>query len=148
MSPGSLPSAFKRTPFAANAGDPGSEFPMLRAFVLIVLIQFGGEAVARLTGLPIPGPVLGLAFLALAATAWPRLFETVEATADHLLRHLSLLFVPAGVGVLQHLGLLGREWLPLVGVLVFGTLITLVVTALVFVVASRGFGVSDPEDGR
>lgn len=121
---------------------------MLRAFVLIVLFQFGGEAVARLTALPVPGPVLGLAFLAASAMAWPRLFETVEATADHLLRHLSLLFVPAGVGVLQHFGLLGREWLPLIGVLVFGTLITLVVTALVFVLASRHLAPSDAEDGR
>lgn len=121
---------------------------MLRAFVLIVLFQFGGEAVARLTGLPIPGPVLGLAFLAVSAMAWPRLFAAVEGTADHLLRHLSLLFVPAGVGVLQHFGLLGREWLPLIGVLVFGTLITLVVTAFVFVLASRRFAPSDVEDGR
>lgn len=30
-----------------------------------------------------------------------------------------------------------REWLPLLGVLVLGTAVTLVVTALVFVAASR-----------
>lgn len=110
---------------------------MLKAFVLLVLVQFGEEAGARLLALPVPGPMLGLALLALSAAAWPPLFRGVEGTADLMLRHLSLLFVPAGVGVLQHGGLLRREWLPLLGVLVLGTAVTLVVTALVFVAASR-----------
>ena len=119
---------------------------MLRAFVLIVLFQFAGEAAARLAAVPVPGPVLGLAFLALSAAAWPSLFRAVEGTADLLLRHLSLLFVPAGVGVLQHAGLLRREWLPLLAVLVLGTAVTLAVTALVFVAASRTVHPSAPEE--
>ena len=112
---------------------------MLRAFVVIVCFQFAGEALSRFAGLPVPGPVVGLALLVLAALAWPALQREVEEVADLLLRHLSLLFVPAGVGVLQYLDLLRREWLPLLAVIVISTALTLAVSALAFAaMAKRG----------
>jgi holin-like protein len=110
---------------------------MLRAFVLLVLAQFVGEAGARLLSLPVPGPVLGLALTALAAGLSPRLLQVIEPAADPLLRHLSLLFVPAGVGVLQHLGLLRRELVPILAVLLLSTLVTLAITALSFAALTR-----------
>ncbi len=113
---------------------------MLRAFVVIVCFQFTGEALARLAGLPVPGPVVGLALLVLAALAWPALGREVEEVADLLLRHLSLLFVPAGVGVLQYLDLLRREWLPLLAVVVVSTALTLAVSALAFTAMARRGG--------
>ncbi len=112
---------------------------MLRAFVVIVCFQFAGEALSRLAGLPVPGPVVGLALLVLSALAWPALQREVEEVADTLLRHLSLLFVPAGVGVLQYLDLLRSEWLPLLAVVVFSTALTLAASALAFAaMAKRG----------
>jgi putative effector of murein hydrolase LrgA (UPF0299 family) len=105
---------------------------MLRPFVVLVAFQFAGEALTRLAGLPVPGPVAGLALLAGASALAPGLYGEVEAVADLILRHLSLLFVPAGVGVLQHAGLLRQELWPIAAVLVGSTLITLVVTVLVF----------------
>jgi holin-like protein len=112
---------------------------VLRAFVVIVCFQFAGEALSRFAGLPVPGPVVGLALLILAALAWPALQREVEEVADLLLRHLSLLFVPAGVGVLQYLDLLRREWLPLLAVIVISTALTLAVSALAFTaMAKRG----------
>jgi len=112
---------------------------MLRAFVVVVCFQFAGEALSRLAGLPVPGPVLGLALLVATALAWPALGREVEEVADLLLRHLSLLFVPAGVGVLQYLDLLRREWLPLIAVVVISTALTLAVSALAFsAMAKRG----------
>ncbi len=113
---------------------------MLRAFVVIVCFQFAGEALSRLAGLPVPGPVVGLALLVLAALAWPALQREVEEVADLLLRHLSLLFVPAGVGVLQYLDLLRREWLPLLAVIVISTALTLAVSALAFTAMARRGG--------
>ncbi len=113
---------------------------MLRAFVVIVCFQFAGEALARFAGLPVPGPVVGLALLVLAALAWPALGREVEEVADLLLRHLSLLFVPAGVGVLQYLDLLRREWLPLLAVIVVSTALTLAVSALAFTAMARRRG--------
>ena len=114
---------------------------MLRAFVVIVCFQFAGEALSRLAGLPVPGPVVGLALLVAAALAWPALQREVEEVADALLRHLSLLFVPAGVGVLQYLDLMRSEWLPLLAVVVLSTALTLGVSALAFAaMARRGRG--------
>ena len=110
---------------------------MLQGLVLLIAFQFAGEAAARASGLPAPGPVVGLAALALACLAAPRLFGLAEATADQLLRHLSLLFVPAGVGVLQHLPLVSAQALPLVGVLVASTVVTLAVTAAVFALLAK-----------
>ena len=114
---------------------------MLRAFVVIVCFQFAGEALSRFAGLPVPGPVVGLALLVLASLAWPAIGREVEEVADLLLRHLSLLFVPAGVGVLQYADLLRREWLPLLAVVVVSTALTLAVSALAFTaMAKRGGG--------
>ena len=105
---------------------------MLRPFVLLVLLQFVGEALARLGGVPVPGPVIGLALLMLMAVAVPWVFREVEETADTILRHLSLLFVPAGIGVLGHLDLLRRELLPIAAVLILSTVATLLATAVTF----------------
>ena len=51
--------------------------------------------------------------------------------ADGLLSHLSLLFVPAGVGVIAHAQLVGTELLPIAISLFLSTFITIVVTAWV-----------------
>ena len=57
--------------------------------------------------------------------------KELQQTAQSLLQHLSLLFVPAGTGILVHLNRVGDEWLPLVLAIVLSTLLTLVITALV-----------------
>lgn len=113
---------------------------MLRAFVVIVCFQFAGEALSRLAGLPVPGPVVGLALLVITALAWPALQREVEEVANLLLRHLSLLFVPAGVGVLQYVDLLRREWLPLLAVVVVSTALTLAVSAIAFTAMTKRGG--------
>ena len=110
---------------------------MIAAFSLLVLCQLIGEFVVRITNLPIPGPVIGLVLL-LCGLAWRgRVPDPVQQTSRGLLSHLSLLFVPAGTGVMLHVHRLETEWLPILVALVAGTVITLVVTALVFVAVSR-----------
>jgi holin-like protein len=81
---------------------------MIAALTLILLCQLVDEVVARGTGWPVPGPVIGmallLAFLAArdhAPEFLPRELAdgTLEAAGKGLLAHLTLLFVPTGVGV-------------------------------------------------
>ncbi|MEZ5599810.1 MAG: CidA/LrgA family protein [Candidatus Competibacteraceae bacterium] len=55
----------------------------------------------------------------------------LRATAETLLSHLSLLFIPAGVGIVRYGTLLAEEWLAVTVALVLSTLITVAVTALV-----------------
>ena len=101
----------------------------LRGLAVVLLCQSIGEVLARGLALPLPGPVLGM-LLALALLNWPAVREPFAAAAEPLLQHLSLLFVPVGVGVITHLALLSQYGLRMVAVLVLSTLIGLAVTAL------------------
>jgi putative effector of murein hydrolase LrgA (UPF0299 family) len=92
-------------------------------------MQSLGELVSRGLGLPFPGPVIGMLLL-LLALRWPVVREPVAACASFLLSHLSLLFVPVGVGVMTHLGLLGQYGLRMLLVIVLSTWVGLAVTAL------------------
>ena len=56
---------------------------------------------------------------------------------DALLSHLSLLFVPAGVGVMLHAELIGAELLPIAGAVILGTMLTIVVTAWIMQLLTR-----------
>jgi holin-like protein len=104
---------------------------MLNAITLLLLFQLAGEAIALFFALPVPGPVIGMALL-FAALAWRHgPSAELRTTAQSLLQHLSLLFVPAGVGVMLHFQRIADEWLPIVVALVASTFITIAVTALV-----------------
>ncbi|MBZ0132435.1 MAG: CidA/LrgA family protein [Rhodocyclaceae bacterium] len=113
---------------------------MLGALTLLLVFQLIGEVLAQLFALPIPGPVIGMAllFAALALRGGPS--PELRDTAQNLLQHLSLLFVPAGVGVMLHFGRIGDEWLPLAASLIGSTLLTIAVTALVLRALSRRAG--------
>ena len=104
---------------------------MIGALTQLLVFQLLGEVVARWLALPVPGPVLGMVFLfvALALRGGPG--HELQATSQTLLQHLSLLFVPAGTGIMIHLHRVADEWLPLLLSLVISTAATLVVTALV-----------------
>ena len=101
----------------------------LRGLALLLLFQVAGEGLTRGFALPVPGPVVGLVLL-LPALQWAWLRTPVAAAADLLLAHLSLLFVPVGVGVITHLALVSRYGVQLLVVIVLSTWIGLAVTAL------------------
>lgn len=102
----------------------------LQGLAWLLVLQSAGEALARLLDLAFPGPVVGMVLL-LGALRWPAVRDSVAAVAEFLLTHLSLLFVPVGVGVMTHLGLLSRYGLRLGVVIVLSTWVGLGVTALV-----------------
>ena len=101
----------------------------LRGLALLLLFQAAGEGLARALALPFPGPVVGLVLI-LLALRWRIVREPVRAAAELLLAHLSLLFVPVGVGVITHLDLVAHYGLELLAVIVLSTWIGLAVTAL------------------
>ena len=102
---------------------------MIPALATLLVFQLLGEAAVLLSGAPVPGPVVGLALLLLALLLRPRSVEAIKPTAQGLLQHLSLLFVPAGVGVMQHLQRLGDEALAIGVALVLSTLLGLAAAA-------------------
>lgn len=102
----------------------------LQGFTFILLMQAAGEAIVRLLGLPLPGPIVGMALL-LVALAWPAIRQPVQVCADFLLSHLALLFVPISVGVVTQLPLLQQYGGRIALVLLVSTAFGLVVTAWV-----------------
>ncbi|MGD9833033.1 MAG: CidA/LrgA family protein [Piscinibacter sp.] len=102
----------------------------LRGLAWLLLAQSAGEALVRLAGAPLPGPVLGL-LLMLAALRWAPVQRHVGAAADALLAHLSLLFVPVGVGVMTHFALISQYGARMLLVIVVATWAGMAVTALV-----------------
>ncbi len=99
----------------------------LRGLAWLLALQSVGELLARGFSLPFPGPVIGMLLLLLALNV-SLVREPVQACATFLLTHLSLLFVPVGVGVMTHLGLLGQYGVRMLGVVVASTLIGMAVT--------------------
>jgi holin-like protein len=122
---------------------------MIRGFLILLSFQLVGEALTRALGLPAPGPVVGLALLLAALAAYQKwrpfddkaLIESdLGRVSSGLLASLSLLFVPAGVGVVQYLGLLRDQGLALAAALVVSTLLTLLATVGAFVLVGRLVG--------
>ncbi|MFZ1535820.1 MAG: CidA/LrgA family protein [Chromatiaceae bacterium] len=111
--------------------------PLLEALTLILACQLIGEVTVLVSGLPVPGPVLGMLLLLAWLFLRGSVPDGVERTADTLLGHLSLLFVPAGVGVLLHWERFRDQWLAIAAALFFGTLITLAVTGLTMAAMQR-----------
>lgn len=110
---------------------------MLPFITLLLTCQLAGEIVARLAGLTVPGPVIGMVILLVILAARGTVPQGLEDLARGLLGNLSLLFVPAGVGVSVHLSLLASQWLPISAAVVASTLLTVAVTGLVMSLASR-----------
>ena len=104
---------------------------MLNALTLLSVCQFIGEVTARFLGLPLPGPVIGLIVL-LGLLIYRRgPSRDLETTGNWLLRHFGLLFVPAGVGVINQIDVLRENWLALLIAIPLSTLAGLATTALV-----------------
>ena len=114
---------------------------MLITFAVLLIFQSIGEGLAFVLHLPVPGPVVGMLLLFTALLCSPSLLHRLEATATELLRHLSLLFVPAGVGIMVSGGSLQGHWWGVIVAVVFSTVITLAMSAA----AMRLFNTDQPK---
>lgn len=107
---------------------------MIGIVTLLLCFQLFGEIVVVALGLPLPGPVMGMALLFLGLCLWgaagQAIPDALDGTVGVLLGNLSLLFVPAGVGVVLHLTLVRDEWLPIVAALLGSTILTVGLSAL------------------
>jgi holin-like protein len=119
---------------------------MIASLSLILLCQLAGEVFVRGLRLPMPGPVIGLMLLLgllLARDHFPVLArgplqgDGVESVSRVMLANLSLLFVPAGVGVVQKLDLVAEHGIAFLVVLAVSVMLTLVVTVATFLLVSR-----------
>ena len=113
---------------------------MLTAIFTILVLQLIGEVLQKYFDLAIPGPVIGLMLMLLTLMMMNSkklnmlapLRTKIINTSEKLLRYLSLLFVPIGVGVVMHLQLLEMQLLRILVVIILGTMSTMIFTSLIF----------------
>jgi holin-like protein len=106
--------------------------------MVLLLCQLAGTVVQEGTGLPIPGPVMGLVLL-LGILVWrggPD--ETLRSTANGFLKYLGLLFVPAGVGVVTELHELRANALAIAIAIPVSTILAIAVTGVLMQFLARG----------
>ncbi|MCO5133021.1 MAG: CidA/LrgA family protein [Phyllobacteriaceae bacterium] len=140
----------------------GRDAGMLNYLTLIFVCQLAGELAVTATGVPLPGPVAGMVLLFLflvirnrfvagtggdEAQAADGVPADLARVADGLLSHLSLLFVPAGVGIMAHFSLLKEDWLPLSVAIAGSSALTIAVTAWLMTVIPRGIAENRQEKG-
>ncbi|WER45374.1 CidA/LrgA family protein [Cupriavidus sp. WKF15] len=104
---------------------------MLQTFAILLVFQSVGEVISYALHLPVPGPVLGMIMLFGWLVFDDRLLPIIQGTTSELLKHLSLLFVPAGVGIMVHASRIEGEWLPILIALVVSTWLAIATTAVV-----------------
>lgn len=105
---------------------------MIGAISLLFVCEFLGDGLCRLMGLPLPGSVLGMLVLLAWLALLPRERQTLTQVTSWLTAHLSVMFVPAAVGLIAQGAVLSRYGLGLAVATALSVLLTLVVTALVF----------------
>ena len=111
---------------------------MLRSLFIIFFYQLLGEAIQKFFEINIPGPVIGLILLLLTFiffskkfTQSKKIIKEISAISHQIINYLSLLFVPIGVGVVMHINYLGDNLFTIFSIIIIGTLVTLVFTAIV-----------------
>ncbi|WBU63000.1 CidA/LrgA family protein [Paracoccus aerodenitrificans] len=116
---------------------------MIPALTLILCFQLVGEVASRGLNLPLPGPVVGLVLLVFACSASPALVQRLRPVAQSLLSHLSLFFVPAGVGVVTHMPTIAQHGIGIGIALAVSTVLAIAAGALTFAAVARLIGTPD-----
>ena len=102
---------------------------MLTALIILLLFQLLGETIVGLAGLPIPGPVIGMLLLWFGLHLKNGASSDLSNLSQSLIRYLSLLFLPAGVGLFFLPPEIQRYWPAVLGAMVAGTFISMLLSA-------------------
>ena len=113
---------------------------MIPALASLLMFQLIGELIVQWTGLPLPGPLVGMMLLFAGLVLLGRVPFALESATGLLFRDMMLLFIPIIAGVIMHVDHVRAEWLPFVAACIVGTAITLIVTAvtLQFMLGRKG----------
>ena len=100
-------------------------------FMIIVLLAFIGEGISTYFQLPIPGSILGLILLFLALEFKLLRLRHVNAVGNFLLANMTILFLPADVGIMDRYEVIAPFLGPIVLIIVGAIVLNIVVIALV-----------------
>ena len=111
---------------------------MYKGLVIIFGFLFLGEALVRILNLPIPGNVVGMILLTLALVLDLVKLEDVEREAEMLVRNMSIMFIPPGVGIVLYWGLIKSQAVPIFIALIVSFFVTIILTAKLVEFLRRG----------
>ncbi len=114
----------------------------INGLTILLLYQLMGEVTVRWLDLPVPGPVLAMIMLFVSLVIKGSTPSSLQSSANTILSHLSLLFIPAGVGIMAHFDRLQNEWLPISMAVILSTVITLIFSAAVMLAMNKLFNFS------
>ena len=127
-------------------------------FALMLIFLFLGEGI-RALGVPLPGNILGMLLLTAALSLGLVRRAWIEGPVRFLLDNMALFFVPAGVGLVAHAGMLRGYWAAVSFSVVFSFVVVLYTSAFSFRLFSgkkgpprttdaSGTGERSPEGGK
>ena len=102
---------------------------MAKGLLVLLIFQWLGELIVRFSQAPVPGAVIGMLLLLIALLLRQQVSEGLQQTSHQLIQYLSLLFLPAGVGIFFLGDILQQHWLPIIAAMFAGTLISMLVCA-------------------
>ena len=111
---------------------------MLFGFFILIGCQLAGEIIVGVTGLPVPGAVIGMLLLFVGLLIKGEIPEGLNSAGNGLIKHIGLLFVPAGAGISLYLGLIAEQWDVILIASVTSTILTLLSCAILFQFLNRG----------
>lgn len=116
------------------------------AFLILVACNLVGGTISTLLHLPVPGQVIGILLLLGGLAVHGRVPLLLRETAEFMIGHLNLFFIPAGVGVMAYVALVRQDLLPIVAALFGSTFLSLIVGALAFKWVAARTGRPMPDD--
>ena len=119
------------------------EQPLVQHMTVIMMFQLVGEVFVRTVGILMPGPVVGMVLFLIVLIARPDYAQKIRGTATGVLQHLSLLFVPAGVGIIGPMRALGSDAFLLFAVIAISTILTILATVYAFTITAHLLGIHD-----
>lgn len=105
---------------------------MVNGLIALLAYLFAGDIISTFFDLPIPGGIIGMILMFITLLIRGKVDEPIDTASNGLIRHIGLLFVPAGVGITQYFDLLEREWPIMVFASISTMLLTLILSAFLF----------------
>jgi holin-like protein len=112
---------------------------MAQSLLTLLVCQGLGELIHQVTALSLSGSIIGMIILLGLMVMGTGPSKELQAAANSLLGYLSLLFVPAAVGVVAYLPVLQRQWLPIAVALLGSTILGMASAALVMQIVNRRY---------
>lgn len=103
----------------------------IRQFGIIIAVSFLGEILKMLLPLKIPASIYGLVLMFLALEFKIIKLDHVKETAKYLIEIMPLMFIPAGVGLMNAWGVLKPIWIPVSVITVISTIVVMTISGRV-----------------